>query len=438
MIELTTSTYDTKQKRENSQTQIMDNKSFIQFLNSLTDASSISEILDELLILLQELYNNDDCTFYHLDKSGSRIIASKRKDEKFERVAILDDKLINRIKSIAKPVQRKRSISKRKNIPTVYYPFVFHGDLEFILEIPLNDQHSNAQKIICELKEILPIVYLGLQKVDTQKQKNNESTETTKIIQSISSGIASIDSKGIFLFANQMFEMMTGYTSKELKSSSPLINQIFPDFTFIIVEGNDVEGQIYNIRRKDGSEFPSHVKIAQVTDGEETTIILTLNDASYHLKQEEEIKNLRRSMANEDNIGVALFRFASFGGELIKEDLRSITLAHEYFSTMCYTSIAQGNTQPIGVFGPIPAPKLENFRTIIYAFFGKDDIPLDSRMRGKQYYLIAVILPNRKTEFLISNINIEKKFCDLINKFEYPNRMTKEELSKFREVVFVE
>lgn len=435
---MTTSTYNTKQERENSQIQIIDNKSFIQFLHSLTDASSISEILDKLLKLVHELYDNDDCTFYHLDKSDNSIISSKRRNEQLERIAILDEKLISRIKSIKKPVLRKRSISKRKNIQTVYYPFIFHGNLEFLLEIPLNDQPSDSKKIIGELKEILPIVYISLQKVENQKQKDNESTETTKIIQSISSGIASIDSKGIFLFANQMFEMMTGYTLDELRNSSTLINNIFPDLTFILLEGDTVEGVIYNIRRKDCTVFPSHVKLTQVTEGDETTLILTLNDASYHLKKEEEIKNLRRSMANEDNIGVALFRFASFGGELVKEDLRSITIAPEYFSTMCYTSIAQGNTQPIGVFGPIPAPKLENYRTIIYAFFGKDDIPLDPRMRGKQYYLIAVILPNRKTEFLISNMSIEIKFSKLISNFEYPNRMSKEELSQFREVVFVE
>ncbi|MHA1420015.1 MAG: PAS domain S-box protein [Candidatus Heimdallarchaeaceae archaeon] len=435
---MTTSTHNTEQEREYSQIQIIKDKSFNQFLHSLTDASSVSEVLDKLLKLVHELYDNDDCTFYHLDKSTNSIISSKRRNEQLERVAILDDKLISRIKSIKKPVLRKRSISKRKNIQTVYYPFVFHGNLEFLLEIPLNDQPSDSKKIIGELKEILPIVYISLQKVDNQKQKDNESTETTKIIQSISSGIASIDSKGIFLFANQMFEMMTGYTLGELRNSSTLINNIFPDLTFILLEGDTVEGVIYNIRRKDGSVFPSHVKLTQVTKGDETTLILTINDATYHIKQEEEIKNLRRSMSNEDNIGVALFRFASFGGELVKEDLRSITIAPEYFSTMCYTSIAQGNTQPIGVFGPIPAPKLENYRTIIYAFFGKDDIPLDYRMKGKQYYLIAVILPNRKTEFLISNMSIEKRFCELISGFEYPNRMTKEDLSQFREVVFVE
>ena len=210
------------------------------------------------------------------------------------------------------------------------------------------------------------------------------------------------------------------------------------DFSFIILEGNVKDDLIYNIRRKDGTEFPCNITIIQVSEGDETTFILNLKDASYLIKQKEEIKKLRKSIANEDNIGVVLFRFASFGGELVKEDLRSIQLFPEYFSTMCYTSIAQGNTQPVGVFGPLPAPKLDNYRTIIYAFFGKDDIPLDHRMKGRQYYLIAVILPERKTEFIISNSNIEKRFDEYIQNFEYPNRMNKQELSQFREMVFVE
>ncbi|MHA1347933.1 MAG: hypothetical protein ACTSO3_16140, partial [Candidatus Heimdallarchaeaceae archaeon] len=132
---MTTSTHNTEQERVYSQIQIIKDKSFNQFLHSLTDASSVSEVLDKLLKLVHELYDNDDCTFYHLDKSTNSIISSKRRNEQLERVAILDDKLISRIKSIKKPVLRKRSISKRKNIQTVYYPFVFHGNLEFLLEI---------------------------------------------------------------------------------------------------------------------------------------------------------------------------------------------------------------------------------------------------------------------------------------------------------------
>ncbi|MCG3226056.1 MAG: PAS domain S-box protein, partial [Candidatus Heimdallarchaeota archaeon] len=282
------------------------------------------------------------------------------------------------------------------------------------------------------------VIQISLKNANHQKMRDIESKESTKILQSISSGIASIDSKGMFLFANQMFEMMIGYSLHELQVSSTLINNIFPDFSFIILEGNVMDGLIYQIRKKDGSELPCHVTITQVTDGDRKTFILNVKDASYHLKKEEEIRNLRKTMANEDNIGVALFRFASFGGELIREDLRSISIAPEYFSTICYTSIAQGNKQPVGVFGPNPAPKLDNYVTVIYAFFGKDDIPLDHRMKGRQYYLIAVILPDKKIEFLLPNKNIEKGFEDLINNFEFPNRMNKEELSQFREIVFVE
>lgn len=427
-----------KYKRENSQNPDNKTRSFFSFFQTLTEASSISDVVEKVFNLLFDIYNCENCSFYIVDKIEDRIIAYNRSSEKPETIAILNEKLISRIYSITKPVLKKRSISLRKNIPTIYCPYVLRNSLEFILEIPLIQPPFDAQQTINEVLEILPVIQISLKNANHQKMRDIESKESTKILQSISSGIASIDSKGMFLFANQMFEMMIGYSLHELQVSSTLINNIFPDFSFIILEGNVMDGLIYQIRKKDGSELPCHVTITQVTDGDRKTFILNVKDASYHLKKEEEIRNLRKTMANEDNIGVALFRFASFGGELIREDLRSISIAPEYFSTICYTSIAQGNKQPVGVFGPNPAPKLDNYVTVIYAFFGKDDIPLDHRMKGRQYYLIAVILPDKKIEFLLPNKNIEKGFEDLINNFEFPNRMNKEELSQFREIVFVE
>ncbi|MCG3221705.1 MAG: PAS domain S-box protein [Candidatus Heimdallarchaeota archaeon] len=427
-----------KYKRENSQNPDNKTRSFFSFFQTLAEVSSISDVVEKVFNLLLDIYNCENCSFYFTNKIGDRVTAYNRNSEKLETIAILDEKLISRIYSITKPALRKRSISLRKNIPTIFCPYVLRSSLEFMIEIPLIQASFDAQQIIDEVLEILPVIHISLKNANHQKKRNLESKESTKILQSIASGIASIDSKGVFLFANQMFEMMIGYSLQELQESSTLINNIFPDFTFIILEGNVMDGLIYQIRRKDGIEFPCHVTITQVTEGDRINFIITLNDASYHLKKEAEIKNLRKSIANEDNIGVALFRFASFGGELVREDLRSIPIAPEYFSTMCYTSIAQGNKQPVGVFGPIPAPKLDNYITIIYAFFGKDDIPLDHRMKGRQYYLIAVVLPDRKIEFLLPNKKIERGFDDLVSKFEFPNRMNKEELSQFREIVFVE
>ncbi|MCG3220766.1 MAG: PAS domain S-box protein [Candidatus Heimdallarchaeota archaeon] len=432
------SAHVTKHKRENLQSPDTKTRSFLSFFHTLTDVSSISDVVEKVFNFLFDIYNCENCSFYIIDKIEDRIIAYNRSSEKPETIAILNEKLISRIYSITKPALRKRSISLRKNIPTIYCPYILRNSLEFMLEIPHIQPPFDAQQIMNEVLEILPVIHISLKNAKHQKLRDVESKESTKILQSISSGITSIDSKGVFLFANQMFEMMIGYSLEELQSSSTLINHIFPDFSFIILEGNVIDGLIFQIRRKDGIEVPCHVTITQLTDGDRKTFILNLKDASYHLKKEEEIKNLRRSMANEDCIGVALFRFASFGGELVREDLRSISIASEYFSTICYTSIAQGNTQPVGVFGPIPAPKLKNYKTIIYAFFGKDDIPLDHRMKGRQYYLIAVILPDRKVEFILPNKKIEKSFDKLISEFEFPNRMNREELSQFRDIVFVE
>ncbi len=427
-----------KVKGERSKKDISEDETLTNFFHSLVDVNSVSDIIDKIFNFLFELYHLEEGCFYYVDKRENMLTAFRRRSEELESVVILSEKLLSRIYSIRKTQTRKRSISLRKNIPTIYCPFHLDNSLEFMIELPVSKTVLNTNQIINELMKILPIIYISLKNADYHRFTELYAKETTKILQSISSGIASIDSKGTFLFANQMFEMMIGYSLNELLSSSTLINHIFPDFSFIIFEGNVVDNLIYNIRRKDGTEFPCHITITQVSKGDETTYILNLKDASYIIKQKEEIKNLRKSIANEDNIGVVLFRFASFGGELIKEDLRSIQIFPEYFSTMCYTSIAQGNKQPVGVFGPLPAPKLDNYRTIIYAFFGKDDIPLDHRMKGRQYYLIAVIFPERKTEFIISNNNIEKGFDDYIQKFEYPNRMKKQELSHFREIVFVD
>ena len=81
---------------------------------------------------------------------------------------------------------------------------------------------------------------------------------------------------------------------------------------------------------------------------------------------------------------------------------------------------------------------MKNFNAIIFAFTGRDDAEIDSRMDRNQYYLLAVIFPKDKTEFLVSNKKIEKRFLDLIQDYEYPNRMNKNDLTKFREIVFID
>jgi len=429
------------EKNDNKHCLIKENNflnSILDFAQTLTDNLSFSNIIKEILKFIINYYEEHKVCFYFLDNRNNSVLFFWIEEDEIQSKAIINEKLTGRIKNIKTPCRRKRSIFQRKNLITLYFPFRITNFHDYMIELPIVNTRIDPTKIRQQLEKMLPIIKLSLKNFFLKEQLDLDMKETVRILNSTPSGIASINSKGIFLFANQMFEMMTGYTFSELRDSNTIINRIFPDFSFVMLESQSIDGRIFKIRRKDDSEFPSLISITQLTEGDNITQILTLDDDSYNIKQKEEILNLRRTIANDDNVGAVLFRFSSFGGEIVIEDLRNITISPEYFSAMFYTSIGQGNRQAIGVFGPIPAPKIENYSAIIFAFFGKDDLPVDFRMKGKQYYILSIIFPDNKTEFLVTNKKIEQKFKKLIQNYEFPNRMNINDLAKFREIIFMD
>ncbi|MCG3224833.1 MAG: PAS domain-containing protein, partial [Candidatus Heimdallarchaeota archaeon] len=244
---------------------VSEDKAYTNFVHSLIDVNSVSDIIEKMFKLLFELYKLEEGCFYYVDKRENTLTAFRRRSKELEPVVILREKLLSRLYSIKKPQTRKRSISLRKNIPTIYCPFHLDNSLEFMIELPVSNAALNTNQITNDLIKILPIICISLKNADYLRFTEICAKESTKILQSISSGIASVDSKGTFLFVNQMFEMMIGYNLGELSASSTLINNIFPDFSFIILEGNVMDDLIYNIRRKDGTEFPCHITITQVS-----------------------------------------------------------------------------------------------------------------------------------------------------------------------------
>ena len=409
----------------------------IDFVQRLREKSSFSNTIKEILNFLKKIFKRYSSLFSIDNKNNVARFYWIENDE-IQSQIIDDEGIIKRIKNIKKPCTRKRSIFSRKNTLTYFYPFKISVLNEYVIEIPIGDPIIDSKQILQKIQKIIPIIILSIQISILREQLDFNIKETVRILNCNPSGIASIDSKGTILFANQMFEMMTGYSFLELHESKSIINQIFPDFAFVIFEQRPIEGRIFTIKRKDNSEFPCLVSIIQVTEGDETTHILTITDDSYNIRQKEKIMNLRKTIADDDSVGIILFRFSSLGGEIVSEDLRSIEINPEYFASMCYTSIGQGHRQALGVFGPIPAPKIKNYNAIIFAFLGQDDSEVDARMSGNQYYLLSVVFPEEKTEFLIPISKIENKFQDLIQKFKYPNRMSITDLMKFREIVFID
>ena len=145
----------------------------------------------------------------------------------------------------------------------------------------------------------------------------------------------------------------------------------------------------------------------------------------------------KRKIAYSDNVGTALFRFGEKGGDLVTSDLRQLNLNLEMFIGYCYATIGLGQRYETGVFGPLPTPSLQRYNVIIFAFWGLDDEPSDPRLEGKQYYIVAVIFPESQNRNLVRVRTMNDKFRNYMKKFEYPNRMTLEELNYFREIVFV-
>lgn len=430
-----------KENNDNKHCLIKENNflySVLDFAQMLTDNLSFSSNIKEILRFTIKYYEEHKVCFYFIDNRNNRVLFFWIEEDEIQSKVIINEKLTRRIKNIKNPCIRKRSIFQRKNLITYYFPFRISNFFDYMIELPIVNTRLDPIQVRHQLEKMIPIIKLSLKNFFLKDQLDLNMKETVRILNSIPSGIASINSKGIFLFANQMFEMMTGYTFSELRESYTIINRIFPDFSFVMLESQSIDGRIFKIRRKDNSEFPCLISITQVTEGEDITLILTLNDDSYNIRQKEEILNLRKTIANDDNVGAVLFRFSSFGGEIVIEDLRNMTISTEYFLAMFYTSIGQGNRQAIGVFGPIPAPKIENYSAIIFAFFGKDDLPVDHRMKGKQYYLLSIIFPDNKTEFLVTNKKINQKFNKLVQNYEFPNRMNIDDLTKFREIIFMD
>ncbi len=145
----------------------------------------------------------------------------------------------------------------------------------------------------------------------------------------------------------------------------------------------------------------------------------------------------KRKIAYSDDVGVGLFRFGVEGGELVKADFRNLDVNLDVLIGFSYVSIGQGQRYEVGVYGPLPAPSLEKHNVIIFSSWGKDDEPSDPRLKGEQYYLITVIFPEENTKHLVRVDTMNQKFRNYIKKFKYPNRMTKDELNHFREIVFV-
>ncbi len=416
-----------------------ENASLRFLLRSFEDLSkapgALGTIFEKLATILLIQYNAERSRFYLYSQKEQMIDLYVYADYQFTMTSNI---VAQKFKDVIK-IEEAKIVTKNK--PTqerlVIFPLTLVDNLHLFIEFPVDIDEKEPEKIITSFNELIPAIRLTIANRILYRQLNQREREMQKILDSETSAILSIDQKDSVLFANKTFQKLFNYTLEELQNNNGVLEKIFPpsflEFT------NELEPIDTKGKTKKGKEIPCKVQYITVEeeDGDKSRVI-NIKDLSSIIQQQNEIYNLRKNIANSDDTGVVFFRFSKVGGEVIQEDLRAIKIQPQIFSSLVYSSIGQGQGLEEGVFGPIPAPQIPEHRLVAFTFKGKDDKQMDTRMKGEQYYLMIIIFPEKKTEFLVSNKKIESKFKIFIRQFEYPNRMKKDDLLFFREIVFIE
>ncbi|MFX0116528.1 MAG: hypothetical protein ACFFB3_18410 [Candidatus Hodarchaeota archaeon] len=74
------------------------------------------------------------------------------------------------------------------------------------------------------------------------------------------------------------------------------------------------------------------------------------------------------------------------------------------------TALGQGNTPKMGLYGPLPAPELEDYMSMVFSFIINDRSCTDPRTKGKTYAFIVMTIPEGLVH-LFSNRGAVSKSC---------------------------
>lgn len=163
----------------------------------------------------------------------------------------------------------------------------------------------HVTKTIWEDRLACVIVFRSKQNIDAQNdnlfQTNTlafSNSHLSKILESISTAIVSIDENGMIIRANQAVEKLFGYSVSELIGRSVemltphhLSGAADPNIYEFFLKKSDLDTGTRTLgRRNNGSEFPVEVKGSKITVSGKTILTVTMSDITEH---ENQLRNQR-------------------------------------------------------------------------------------------------------------------------------------------------
>lgn len=222
------------------------------------------------------------------------------------------------------------------------------------------------------------------------------------ILEATLDAIAILDLEGFLLFTNTALATLSGYSKEELVGQK--LSKICTDSSFIsnLMESTKENPRISKskttLMSKTSLLIPTDVSAGLIRNKERIYVV-------FHNLYDSESKISRKVI--QDIIYITLLRVGVVGPEVViteiphfldgfSEDI--LTLMGVYYAT----ALGQGEDLNIGLYGPLPIPRISDYEALIYSFFIADPTHEDLRGEGDCFALISLSIPKSDMQ-LFSN-----------------------------------
>ncbi|MFW9914013.1 MAG: PAS domain S-box protein [Candidatus Thorarchaeota archaeon] len=229
-------------------------------------------------------------------------------------------------------------------------------------------------------------------------------------------GIAVLDLEGTILLANKPLIGMSGRTRDELVGLHLSDIIIVSEFVTRLIESAKKGQKILNFETSLNSKKGTQTIPVELSSGPlegEEKILVVFRDLRPHKELSEELDLFRAFTLN--HIRISLFKLGLKGPEVVitetlpfsEEAEEEIFLRMGLYYT---TALGQGNEPQMGLYGPLPAPGLAGYVSMVHSFMIRDSSYDDPRSLGKTYAFLVLSFPEELAH-LFSNRTVITESC---------------------------
>jgi PAS domain S-box-containing protein len=235
-------------------------------------------------------------------------------------------------------------------------------------------------------------------------------------------GIAVLDLEGTILLANKPLIGMSGYTRDELVGLHLSDITIGSEFASRLIESGKKGEKVLNLETtlipRGTQAIPVELSSGPL-EGEEK-ILVAFRDLRQHKELSEELDLFRAFTLN--HIRISLFKLGLKGPEVVITETLPFAeeVEEEVFLRMGLyytTALGQGNEPQMGLYGPLPAPGLPGYVSVVYSFLAKDSSYDDPRSLGKTYAFLVLSFPEELAHLFSNRAAITESCKNSVSRF---------------------